>query len=176
MILGGYTLEGEALALEGHSDADVLLHALADALLGALGLGDIGAYFPDTDESFKNMDSSIIMLRALDEMKIRNYTLSNVDITLVGERPRILPHRPEIKKSLVEILGIEDKQIAVKATTTEKMGALGRKEGLACLATVTIQKKKRIFLRLTAITLIFLPLLPLWWQGFVKILMYLAGS
>ncbi len=137
LLLGGVEIAGE-LALEGHSDADIILHALSDAILGALGLADIGDYFPDSDAKNRNLPSSQILNFALLQMKKAGYKLSNADITIVGEKPRIQPHRETIKKQLATLLAITAGRIAVKATTTEKMGALGRNEGLGCLALVLL--------------------------------------
>jgi len=137
LIIGGFEIPGE-LALEGHSDADLLLHALADAVLGALGLADIGHYFSDRDPANKNLDSSAIVSFAVREMHKKDFRLSNADITIIGEKPRISPHREDIKNSVASILEIDPSKISIKATTTEKMGALGRSEGLGCLATVLI--------------------------------------
>lgn len=137
-ILGGYTIKSD-LALIGHSDADILLHALADAILGALGLADIGQYFPDTDKSLKNMDSKLIVLKAVELMKERNYSLVNIDNTIIGEKPKIAPHRLNIIASLAKILDLPEDCISVKATTTEKMGAIGREEGIAVFSTVLLE-------------------------------------
>lgn len=141
LILGGYVLPGESLALSGHSDADLILHSLADAIYGALGLGDIGYYFPDTDESIRGIDSKKIIAAALKSAGERGYRPLNVDITIIGERPKISKHREAIQESIAGILGIERSRVGLKATTTEKMGALGRKEGLGCLATVLMIKR-----------------------------------
>ncbi|MEQ9366478.1 MAG: 2-C-methyl-D-erythritol 2,4-cyclodiphosphate synthase [Leptospirales bacterium] len=137
LMIGGVEIPG-GLALKGHSDADVLLHALADAMLGALGLGDIGEFFPDTDSRYKNLDSREIIDFVLKEVKRKNYRVGNVDVTLIGERPKITPHKAAIRGSLAAMLGIAIDQVGCKATTTEKMGALGRSEGLGCLAGVLL--------------------------------------
>jgi 2-C-methyl-D-erythritol 2,4-cyclodiphosphate synthase len=136
-LLGGYLLDTE-LALVGHSDADILYHAIADAMLGALGLDDIGQYFPDTDSNLKNMDSSLIIQKCLELMKERHYTISNLDNTIIGEKPKISPHRIGIISSLSKQLKLPIDQISVKATTTEKMGAIGRSEGIAVFSTVLL--------------------------------------
>lgn len=141
LVLGGHTVPGE-LALEGHSDADLILHALADAILGALAQGDIGDLFPDTDPAYKNMDSSIIIEKSLELMRSANLELANVDLTVIGETPRIKPHRQAIRERLSQLLGLPITDISLKATTTEKMGALGRKEGLGCLAQVLLGGKE----------------------------------
>ncbi len=139
LMLGGVEIPGE-LALEGHSDADVVLHALADALLGALGMGDIGEFFPDTDATLKNMDSAVILAHARDAATQRGYRISNIDLTLIGEAPRLKPHKAAIRARLAQLLGLDAERIGLKATTTEKMGALGREEGVACAATVALLK------------------------------------
>lgn len=139
LMIGGTEIPGRP-ALEGHSDADVLLHALCDAIAGALGLGDIGEYFPDTEPAHKNLDSTVILNKYLDLMKEKGFVFCNLDITLVGERPKILPHRHAIQSRLAELSGLAPEKIGLKATTTERMGALGRKEGLACFASVLLRK------------------------------------
>lgn len=139
LMLGATEIAGE-LALEGHSDADILLHALSDAILGALGLADIGEYFPDSDEKNRGISSKRILEFALSQMKIKNFQLSNVDATLIGEKPRIQPHRRAIQESLAALLTLSLERISIKATTTEKMGALGRGEGLGCLVMISLIK------------------------------------
>ncbi len=138
LMIGGIEIESD-LALEGHSDADVLLHALSDAILGAAGLSDIGVYFSDKDPANKNLDSSLILKKSMDLLREKGYRLSNCDITIIGEKPRIAPHRERIIERLSTLCGIDKSRIAVKATTTEKMGALGRSEGLGCTATVLVR-------------------------------------
>lgn len=139
LMMGGVEIPGN-LSLEGHSDADVLLHALSDAILGACGLPDIGSFFSDQDQKNKNLDSSVILLDALARMKNAGYRLSNIDVTVMGEKPRLSPHREQILARLADLCSIQQNRIGLKATTTEKMGALGRSEGVACLATVLIIK------------------------------------
>jgi 2-C-methyl-D-erythritol 2,4-cyclodiphosphate synthase len=138
-LLGGYEIETE-LALVGHSDADILLHAISDAILGALSLGDIGLYFPDTDSSLKGMDSRIIIKKVESLMKEKQYEIVNIDSTIICEKPKILPYREKIASSISEILALPIDTVSVKATTTEKMGALGRKEGVGVLSTVLLKK------------------------------------
>ncbi|EQA43934.1 2-C-methyl-D-erythritol 2,4-cyclodiphosphate synthase [Leptospira broomii serovar Hurstbridge str. 5399] len=138
LILGGATIDSE-YALIGHSDADIILHALSDAILGALGLGDIGQYFPDKDPSLKNMDSKIILKKTLDLMGERNFSLINIDCTIIGERPKIAPHREIIQRTLSGLLGIPQDCVSVKATTTEKMGALGRVEGIGATCVILLK-------------------------------------
>lgn len=140
LLLAAVELPG-SLALDGHSDADIVLHATADAILGALGLGDIGEYFPDTDADLHNMDSREIIRHALQAVRERGFRISNIDVTLIGERPKLAPQRAAVRSSLAQLLEISEEQTGLKATTTEKMGALGRKEGLACMATVLLIKE-----------------------------------
>ncbi len=137
LLIGGVEIPG-SYALAGHSDADVLLHALADALLGAIGKGDIGEFFPDNDPTLKNMDSRRIITFALDAVREAGYAVGNADVILIGEKPKFTPHKPAIRASLAELLGVTPEQIACKATTTEKMGALGRSEGLGCTVVVSL--------------------------------------
>ncbi len=124
----------------GHSDADVLIHAICDALLGAAGMRDIGFHFPDTSGEFKNIDSKILLQRVMDLLKKENYSIGNLDCTLVLENPKINPHIDTIKKTLAPILNIETNDIGIKATTNEKMGYVGREEGVCAYAVVLIQK------------------------------------
>jgi 2-C-methyl-D-erythritol 2,4-cyclodiphosphate synthase len=116
---------------DGHSDADVLLHAVADALLGAAGLRDIGHYFPNNDASLKGMDSAVIVRRAVTEAAALGWKVGNVDLVLIGERPKIMAHVPAIRASVAGILGVEPAQVGIKATTNEGMDALGEGKGLA---------------------------------------------
>ncbi len=124
----------------GHSDADVLLHAICDALLGALCLGDIGKHFPDTDEKYKNIDSKILLKETFELVLKEGYSVVNIDSTLCLEEPKIMKYVAGMQKIIAEILQISIKDISVKATTTEKMGFAGREEGLVAYATVLIQK------------------------------------
>lgn len=140
LLLAGFEIPGD-LALEGHSDADIVLHAVADAILGALAEGDIGMLFPDTDASLKNMDSSLIIAEALRRMRAKGFRISNVDVTLIGEKPRIHAYRADVQKSLSDLLQLPPDRIGIKATTTEKMGALGRAEGLGCLASLSLVRR-----------------------------------
>lgn len=125
----------------GHSDADVLLHAICDALLGALCLGDIGVHFPDTDATYKNIDSKILLQKTIDLISNEGYLVVNIDSTLCLETPRIKPYVSAMQKAIAGIAGITEKDISIKATTTEKMGFAGREEGLMAYATVLLQKK-----------------------------------
>lgn len=139
LVLGGVTIPHTKGAL-GHSDADVLIHAICDALLGAAGLKDIGYYFPDTSSEFKNIDSKILLRRVMDLLKERNYLVGNVDASLILEKPKIKPHIDEMRTVLSDILEIEVEDIAIKATTNEKMGYVGREEGVAAYAVALISK------------------------------------
>jgi 2-C-methyl-D-erythritol 2,4-cyclodiphosphate synthase len=135
LILGGLTIE-HPCGLEGHSDADVVLHALTDALLGAAGLGDIGDVFPDTDPQFKGRDSSYFLLDTLAQIKQKGYRLINVDLTVFAERPKLGPRKHEIRQNLARLLGLDQDAVNVKAKTGEKVGAIGRAEAIACQAIV----------------------------------------
>ncbi len=124
----------------GHSDADVLLHAICDALLGALCLGDIGVHFPDTDTAYKNIDSKILLERTIALIKKEGYSIVNMDTSLCLEEPKIKPYTAQMRKTIAGITGITEKDISIKATTTEKMGFVGREEGLTAYATVLLEK------------------------------------
>lgn len=126
--------------LIGHSDADVMLHALMDALLGAAGLGDIGQHFPDTDAAYKDSDSLLLLEHIMSELRIRGWRVENADVCLIGEKPKIGPHRQAMRERIAPILGIELEALNVKATTTEKLGFTGRGEGLAAQAVVLIER------------------------------------
>jgi 2-C-methyl-D-erythritol 2,4-cyclodiphosphate synthase len=125
----------------GHSDADVLLHAICDALLGALSLGDIGIHFPNTSMEFRNMDSKILLKRTYGLIAERNYLVVNIDTTLCLESPKIKCYTEDMKKTIAEILHVSSDDVSIKATTTEKMGFAGREEGLFAYATVLLQKR-----------------------------------
>lgn len=138
LILGGYRIESE-YALIGHSDADILIHAISDAILGSVGLSDIGNYFPDTDKNLKNMDSSLIIKKAIELLTEKNYRILNLDNTIICERPKISPHREKIIESISNLIHLPKDCIGIKATTTEKMGAIGREEGVAVFSTVLVE-------------------------------------
>ncbi len=137
--LGGIKIE-HALGLLGHSDADVLIHAICDALLGAANMRDIGYHFPDTSEATLNMDSKIILRKTIDLLALKGYKLGNIDATVCAERPKINPHIPAMKACLAEVMGCEEDAISIKATTSEKMGFVGREEGIAAYAVCLIEK------------------------------------
>lgn len=136
--LGGVKIPHTKGAL-GHSDADVLLHAICDALLGAACLGDIGVHFPDTDNTYKNIDSKILLAKSAELIKNEGYSIVNIDTSLCLQAPKIKPYIPEMQQTIAGILGLSLKDISIKATTTEKMGFVGREEGLMAYATVLLQ-------------------------------------
>lgn len=138
--IGGIKIE-HTQGLLGHSDADVLIHALCDALLGAANLRDIGFHFPDTDAEFKNVDSKILLTKVMELIRANAYELSNADCTVCAESPKLNPHIPAMQKQLSEVMQVPLNDISIKATTSEKMGFVGRKEGIAVYATVLIYKK-----------------------------------
>jgi 2-C-methyl-D-erythritol 2,4-cyclodiphosphate synthase len=138
LILGGVQIEHD-LGLEGHSDADVLTHAVIDALLGAAGLGDIGQHFPDSDEHWRGADSIDLLKHVVGLVQAEDLLLANVDATLVAERPKLSPHRDAIRDSLAIALSIERGLVNVKFTTGEGMGFVGRGEGIAALAVVMLR-------------------------------------
>jgi len=137
--LGGVKLVHHKGA-KGHSDADVLLHAICDALLGALGLGDIGVHFPDTSNEFKDIDSKILLQRSFDLILKEGYQVVNLDTTICLELPKIKPYVPQMQEAIAKILQLTAKEVSIKATTTEKMGFVGREEGIMAYATVLLQK------------------------------------
>jgi 2-C-methyl-D-erythritol 2,4-cyclodiphosphate synthase len=123
----------------GHSDADVLLHAICDALLGAACLGDIGAHFPDTDMRYKNIDSKILLQETINLIRQEGYQIVNMDTTLCLQEPKIKPFIPKMQQAIAAVAGINENQVSIKATTTEKMGFVGRTEGLVAYATVLLE-------------------------------------
>ncbi|MBE0575540.1 MAG: 2-C-methyl-D-erythritol 2,4-cyclodiphosphate synthase [Desulfuromonadales bacterium] len=135
LILGGVTIPYE-YGLLGHSDADVLLHAVSDAILGALGLGDIGRYFPDTDAAYKGIDSMLLLKYVVDMAQARGFRVSNLDTTIVAQRPRLAPHVAEMVTNLTRACQIPSGCVNVKATTTEQLGYAGRGEGISAYAVV----------------------------------------
>ena len=140
LVLGGVTIE-HTHGLEGHSDADVLLHAVADAILGAAGLRDIGHYFPNTDASLKGLDSAVIVKKAVAEAKAQGgWMVGNVDIVIIGERPKVMAHVDAMKAKVAEIIGISPSQVGIKATTNEGMDSIGQGKALAVQAICLISK------------------------------------
>lgn len=138
--LGGVKIPHH-LGAKGHSDADVLLHAICDAMLGALSLGDIGVHFPDTDDAYKNIDSKILLTKTYELISSKAYSVVNVDSSLCLEAPKIKPFVSSMQSCIASILQITTEDVSIKATTTEKMGFVGREEGLVAYATVLLQKK-----------------------------------
>lgn len=138
--IGGVKIPHSKGAL-GHSDADVLLHAICDALLGALALGDIGTHFPDTDNSFKNIDSKILLSNTISLIKKRGYKVVNIDSTICLEKPKIKPYVSAMQQVIANITEVSTADVSIKATTTEKMGFIGREEGLTAYATVLLSKE-----------------------------------
>ncbi|WP_108821941.1 2-C-methyl-D-erythritol 2,4-cyclodiphosphate synthase [Dysgonomonas sp. Marseille-P4361] len=137
--LGGVKIE-HTQGLQGHSDADVLLHAICDALLGAANLRDIGFHFPDTASEYKDVDSKLLLKKTLEVITEKGYKIGNIDATICAERPKINPHIPQMQKVIAEILNIPEDDISIKATTSEKMGFVGREEGFAAYAVALIEK------------------------------------
>ncbi|MBM7707493.1 2-C-methyl-D-erythritol 2,4-cyclodiphosphate synthase [Chryseomicrobium aureum] len=140
LIIGGITVPHER-GLVGHSDADVLLHTITDAALGAIGEGDIGRHFPDTDPAFKDADSAKLLTHCWNIVKEKGYVLGNIDCTIIAQRPKMAPHIPAMRARIAELLEADESQINVKATTTEKLGFPGREEGIAALATILLVQK-----------------------------------
>ncbi len=138
-ILGGVDIPYEK-GLLGHSDADVLLHAISDALLGAAGLGDIGTYFPDTDPAFKNADSLVLLARVREEVEKSGCKIESLDSVVICERPKVNPHREEMKQNVARVLNIDVSRIGIKASTSEKLGFTGRGEGIAAQAVATVSR------------------------------------
>ncbi|UOE94228.1 2-C-methyl-D-erythritol 2,4-cyclodiphosphate synthase [Alkalihalobacillus sp. LMS39] len=139
LIIGGIEIEYEK-GLLGHSDADVLLHTIADAALGAIGEGDIGKHFPDTDPEFKDADSAKLLVHVWKLVKEKGYRLGNVDCTIIAQKPKMAPHIPIMQKRIAELLEADISQVNVKATTTEKLGFAGREEGIAAQAVILLQE------------------------------------
>ena len=139
LIIGGITIPHDR-GLTGHSDADVLLHTVTDAALGAIGEGDIGRHFPDTDAAFKDADSAVLLEKIWALVDERGFKLGNIDCTIIAQRPKMAPHIETIRQRIAELLKADVTQVNVKATTTEKLGFTGREEGIAALATILLVK------------------------------------
>ena len=139
LIVGGVEIEHEK-GLLGHSDADVLLHAISDALLGAAAKGDIGCLFPDNDEKYKGADSLLLLKEVTDFIKSEGYTVNNIDATLIAQRPKMRPHIEKMRENIADACGIDVDFISVKATTEEKLGFTGREEGISAHAVCLIEK------------------------------------
>ncbi|MDL2225142.1 2-C-methyl-D-erythritol 2,4-cyclodiphosphate synthase [Eubacteriales bacterium OttesenSCG-928-M02] len=140
LILGGIEIP-HAFGLLGHSDADVLTHALMDALLGAAGLGDIGKHFPDTDMAYKDVDSIVLLQKVMTMIEEAGYTLGNCDVTIAAQAPKLNPYFERIQARLAGAMGVEEGRINLKATTTEELGPIGAKEGICALCVALLQEK-----------------------------------
>lgn len=138
--IGGIEIEYK-YGLLGHSDGDVMLHAISDALLGAGGLGDIGIYFPDTDPKYEGIDSKDILSKVVEKINDSGYEVINIDCVLISEEPKFQPYYEKIKKSISHLLGIKESQINIKAKSNEKMGFIGRKEGIVCYAIALLKAR-----------------------------------
>lgn len=139
LILGGVEIP-HATGLAGHSDADALLHAICDALLGACGVGDIGHYFPDTDPQWKGISSLVLLEKVGDTCAAQNFKVANTDAVIIAQKPRLVPFLPQMRHNIGEALGICTDQVNIKATTTEYLGFVGREEGIAAYAVVLLEK------------------------------------
>lgn len=139
LILGGIQIP-YLYGLQGHSDADVLLHAICDALLGAIGEGDIGRHFPDTDPQYRDIQSTLLLQKTMEKVKEKNFHLLNVDATLVAQEPKLAEHLPKMAIKISKILNVERERVNVKATTEEGLGFTGRGEGIAAYAVVLLEK------------------------------------
>lgn len=140
LILGGVDVP-HTLGLLGHSDADVLLHAITDAVLGAAGLGDIGRHFPDTDAQFKGADSSVLLAEAMTRVRAQGWELVNVDSTIVAQAPKLAPHMPAIRASVAKALGVAEDQVNVKAKTAEKLGPVGEGKSMEARAIALLMRR-----------------------------------
>jgi 2-C-methyl-D-erythritol 2,4-cyclodiphosphate synthase len=142
LVLGGVVIPFER-GLLGHSDADVLSHAIADALLGSVALGDIGIHFPDTDDAYSGISSLLLLAEVAGLVRNEGYAIGNIDATVVMERPKLAPHIPVMRKNIAESLGIQVSQVSVKATTSEKMGFVGEEKGVAAYACALVELQNR---------------------------------
>jgi 2-C-methyl-D-erythritol 2,4-cyclodiphosphate synthase len=140
LVLGGVKIP-HTKGCVAHSDGDVLIHALCDALLGALALGDIGQHFPDTSDAYAGIDSTILLARVAEMVRERGWEVVNVDTTLLAQKPKIAPHVPQMRARLAEVLGVALEAVSVKATTTERLGFTGREEGIAAYATCLLRRE-----------------------------------
>lgn len=139
LILGGVKIDSEK-GLLGHSDADVLLHAVSDALLGAAGLGDIGRHFPDTDPKYKGADSLVLLASVGEKIKAAGYRVGNLDVTMIAQRPKLAPHIAQMQENIAKTLDVDPSRINVKATTEEKLGFTGSGEGMSCHAVCLLEE------------------------------------
>ena len=141
LIVGGVDIPYE-LGLDGHSDADVLLHAVMDALLGAAAMGDIGGLFPDNDPKYKGIDSMLLLEDVVNRITAKGYRLGNLDVTMIAQRPKMKPHIPQMIENLARALRVEPSRINVKATTEERLGFTGREEGMSCHAVCLLEERE----------------------------------
>lgn len=139
LIVGGVKIDFE-LGLDGHSDADVMLHAVSDALLGAAGLGDIGLHFPDTDPAFKGADSMVLLQHVAEKVREKGYRVSNIDVTMIAQKPKMRPYIPQMAANIARAVGIGADRVNVKATTEEHLGFTGSMEGLRCHAVCLLEE------------------------------------
>ncbi len=138
LVLGGVSID--FTGLKGHSDADVLLHAVAESLLGSLALGDLGSNFPDTDEKYMGIDSSKLVSHVMKLVIEKGYKVANIDCMVLAEKPKLAPYIPDMRKNIATLLNVEIDKVSVKATTTEQLGFIGRKQGIAAVATVLVEE------------------------------------
>lgn len=143
LILGGIKID-YTKGLLGHSDADVLIHAVCDAILGAANMRDIGYHFPDTSEKTLNMDSKIILKKVIELITTKGYSIGNIDVTVCAEKPKLNPHVPAMKACLANVMGCDEDQISIKATTTEKLGFTGREEGISAYAVALLYSPQKM--------------------------------
>lgn len=146
IFIGGVKIECEFSAI-AHSDGDALIHSIIDALLGAAALGDIGEHFPDTDSRFKNIDSTILLENVVDLLNKKNFAIVNIDTSILLENPKLINYKSKIKKNLAAICQIDENQINIKAKTNEKMGFIGRSEGIACYSVCELKNEARTLLK-----------------------------
>ncbi len=144
LILGGVEIENDGIGLLGHSDADVLLHAISDSLLGACALGDIGKHFPDTDEKYKGADSLILLENVAQLIKEKGFTVNNLDATVIAQAPKLAPYIDQMRQNIATAIGLDVSYVSVKATTEEKLGFTGRKEGISAHCVCLVEEKKKI--------------------------------
>lgn len=144
LILGGVEIENNGIGLLGHSDADVLLHAISDSLLGACALGDIGKHFPDTDNSFKDADSLELLKKVVELIKLKGFKVNNIDATVIAQAPKLAPYIDEMRSNIAAALGVSVDCVSVKATTEEKLGFTGAKEGISAHCVCLVEQKEKI--------------------------------
>lgn len=144
LILGGVEIDNNGIGLLGHSDADVLLHAISDSLLGACALGDIGKHFPDTDANFKDADSLVLLENVVELINTKGFKVNNIDATIIAQAPKLAPFIDEMRMNISKVLGINMDFVSVKATTEEKLGFTGAKEGISAHCVCLVEQKDRI--------------------------------